>query len=89
MGDLTRLDGYAELVKADERIRAARVAMGIGTRRDHARKAIRRNGIRVRCVDCDHEERVVTWSGRRLRTLGCAECGGRLRPARWPGFAQP
>lgn len=72
---------------ANQRLIAARIRQGIATRQDHARNAILRRGRRVRCVDCGHEERLQTWSGRRLRQHACADCGGRLRPRNWPGFA--
>ena len=92
MRELTPLE--LELAKAgDARIRQRRVEQGIGTVADHARSAIRRRGRKVRCAGedgrgpgCGYEGYARTWAGRRLKSLGCPECSGRLRPRNWPGF---
>lgn len=90
MGELTHWSDDAQ--RAQERLEAKRAALGYGTRAEHARGAIRRGGRRVRCSGtdgtdgCGYSTKLRTFSGRRLRTVGCPECGGRLRPANWAGF---
>lgn len=87
MAELTLMDRQM-LDAAQARVIEQRVKQGIATRSDHARRAIRRSGRRVRCENCGERTRVRTWRGRRLRHFGCPDCGGRLRPETWPGFAE-
>ena len=92
VGELTHWSDDAQ--RAQERLEAKRVALGIGTRGEHARGAIQRGGRRVRCAGtdgsdgCGYSTKIRTFSGRRLRKHACPECGGRLRPANWAGFDQ-
>ena len=45
-------------------------------------------GLHVRCVDCGAEKTGLRTSCyRRLRTLACEACGGRLRMVSWPGWS--
>jgi putative NADPH-quinone reductase len=48
--------------------------------------AVKKWGIRVRCIGCEKESRHKEGLGVRLREKRCAVCGMRLRPLRW--FAQ-
>ncbi len=47
-----------------------------------ARGAVPR-GRRVKCVECGMEYRFETNRKRRLKTIPCQECQGRLRPLDW------
>jgi len=47
-----------------------------------ARGAVPR-GRRVKCVACGAEFRFETNRKRRLKTIPCQECEGRLRPLNW------
>jgi hypothetical protein len=92
LGGFTRAQ-LETIEKGQRALEAKRVAAGVGTRGEHARAAIRRRGIRVRCSGekddvrgCGYQGRARTSRLRRLRRHACPTCQGRLRPASWPGF---
>jgi len=82
MGELTP----AEWQAVQERLEAKKVANGTAGPGGHARLAARRRGRLVRCTECGWKGKQQSGYGRRLRHIGCPDCGGRLHVANWAGF---